>query len=84
VIAHPESTVRGRRLDEEGGIVDGYYLTGPTFCAGAGRDIALYRGLFLSLSAMLSGSFATVPIEGGEASVPNLALHGHLGLGYRF
>ena len=85
VLAHAESTVRGLAWPESGGPFDrGYRATGPTLAAAAGRRFGLGRRLELHVEGRLAVSWARVPVEGGEASVPDRSLHLRVGLGYRF
>jgi hypothetical protein len=81
VITYPINTIRGRRLDHEGGW-DGYHLSGGTMVAMATREVPLWRRLFLSVDARGSASYVKVPVVDGHATVPNAALHLHLGVGY--
>lgn len=83
VVAHPESEIRGRRFDEHRGLFGaGYYLTGPTAGLLVGRSQGLGGPLYATAEAKLTLSFARVPIAGGSARVPNLALHASAGLGW--
>ena len=83
VVAHPESEVRGQRFDEHGGLFGaGYYVSGPTAAALLGHSRTLSGRLRLSAELKLTLSHASVPIAGGEARVPNLAVHGTVGLGW--
>ena len=83
VIAHPESEVRGQPQDEHGGPMgEGYYLSGPTAAALLAYSRDLQGGLLVSFELRLTMSHATVPIAGGDAEVPNLAVHGTIGLGW--
>ena len=83
VVAHPESEVRGQPFDEHGGLfAAGYYLTGPTAAAMLARSNLLWKRLHWTAELRLTLSHATVPIAGGDASVPNLAVHGTVGLGW--
>lgn len=83
VIAHPESEVRGRRLGESGGTFGGgYWLTGPTAGALIGLVPAPRRGLYPAAELRLTLSRAKVPVAGGDATVPNVAIHATLGVGW--
>lgn len=86
VIAHPESTIRGEtRPENEGGpFGGGYFLTGPTAAVAAARRVTLGRHLALVPELRFTLSRARVPIAGGEASVPNAAVHALVGLEVRF
>jgi hypothetical protein len=80
VLAHAETTIRGRSKDADGLFGRGYYLTGPSAQAALGRYVHLRSGVALALEAMVSGSRARVPVADGQATVPNFALHLHVGL----
>lgn len=81
VIAHPESTVRGRTYDGAGSLGGGYHLAGPTVVLGAERRFFPGRGLFLSLQGLAAASWARVPIAGGSATVPDVSFHALGGVG---
>ena len=83
VIAHPENTVRGARLSESRGALGlGYYLAGATVGASVAKRFALGPRWLAALEAGFTGSSARVPVEGGHADVPNVALHVRAGLGW--
>ncbi len=83
VLAHPENTVRGRRLQETGGILGmGYYFSGPALALGAGTQFTLPGGFFFGCEGMISGSYSNISVDGGSADVWNVALHANLALGY--
>jgi hypothetical protein len=83
VITHPETEVRGKEYDNEGGI-GGFHFGGVTGQVAAEKRFSLSEKLFLSLEAKFTASYAEIPIADGEATVPNLAIHGLFGMGYRF
>ena len=82
VITFPINRVRGQALGGERGFLGGYFLSGGHVMASATRRFPVAAGLFLSLDGRASASYVRVPVAGGHASVPNLALHFHGGLGY--
>lgn len=86
VVAHTESIVRGLRdQGDSGGILGtGYHLTGPAVLAGAGEALALSSRLFVTPEVQVSTAWAKVPVANGRAYAPNVALHGLVGIGYRF
>lgn len=84
VVAHPESTVRGRRFGPRQGILGlDQYLTGPALILGASRAWRLGGRAILSPELQLSAARARVPIREGHATVPNVAVHFLVGLGLR-
>ena len=82
VITFPINQVRGRRLSGDRGFWGGYFLSGANLMASATRQFPLAEGLFCSLDGRMSATYVRVPVAGGHASVPNVALHFHAGLGY--
>jgi hypothetical protein len=83
VVAHPENTVRGQRLDQsEGFLGAGYYLTGPVAALAAGRRIPLGRAFSLGLELRVTLARARVPVAGGHARLTSAALHLLAGLGW--
>ena len=82
VFAYPINKVRGQALTHDRG-VDGYLLSGGSVMAMATRNLPLTRRLIVSLDVRGSASIVPVPVVNGHATVPNAAMHFHLGLGYR-
>jgi hypothetical protein len=82
VITFPINRVRDRRLSGDRGFWGGYFLSGANLMASATRQFPVAEGVFFSLDGRVSASYVRVPVAGGHASVPNLALHFHAGLGY--
>ena len=83
VITHPESTVRGKKFDEKGGLFnDGYFFSGPVGQLAIAHRFMLYKGLFVNLEGKFTAAWARVKIAHGHANAPNLALHGDIGIGY--
>jgi hypothetical protein len=81
VVAHPESTVRGRTLPQDGGPFGrGYHLAGPALSAGVEGRVPLGDRLRLLLGGRVTGAYAVVPVEGGRAHVPNVAFHATAGV----
>lgn len=78
VVAHPESTIR--RMT----VVTGYGLTGPSAIAGVGRLWSLGKHVIVSGETQLSAARARVHVAAGTADVPNVALHGLIGVGFSF
>jgi hypothetical protein len=83
VITYPINRVRGQKLPSGRGFLGGYFLSGGTLLASATRRFPLTAGFFLSLDGRVSAMYVRVPVAGGHASVPNVALHLHAGLGYQ-
>ncbi|HYG68463.1 MAG TPA: hypothetical protein VD838_12410, partial [Anaeromyxobacteraceae bacterium] len=76
VIAHPESTVRGRAYPEDRGLLGlGYHLSGATIGVGVQGRLPADTLLHGVAEARLTASYAEVPIAGGHARVPSVSLH---------
>ncbi len=85
VVTHPETIVRGRVIERNRGFIrDGYFLSGGSLVGSANRRFPITSHFFLSIDGRVSASYVRVPTAGGHASVPNLAFHGHGGLGVSF
>jgi hypothetical protein len=83
VVAHPENTVRGERLDEHRGALGlGYHLAGPSLGMLASWLPGRRDGAYFVAEARLTLSHAGVPIARGTAWVPNVALHLTVGAGW--
>jgi hypothetical protein len=78
VISHTESTIRNLPLET------GYDLSGIAGQLGASKRLYLSHHFFLNLETKFTFSHASVSINQGDASVPNIALHGLVGIGYDF
>jgi hypothetical protein len=83
LLAHPETTVRGLRYPENGGIL-GWYVSGPASQVSIGKVLNLGRHLFAGIEGKFIGAWARVPIVNGSADVTNLSLHGLASVGWRF
>jgi hypothetical protein len=84
VVTYPINRVRGQKLQGGRGFFGGYFLSGGNLMASATRRFPLAAGIFLSLDGRVSASYVRVPVANGHASVPNLALHLHAGLGFQY
>jgi hypothetical protein len=83
VITYPINRVRGEKLESGRGFLGGYFLSGGTIVGSVTRRFPLTAGFFLSLDSRVSATYVRVPVADGHASVPNLALHVHAGLGFQ-
>jgi hypothetical protein len=86
LICSPENTVRGRKLDTQGtGILDsGYTVAGGGGEVAVSRQFPLSTRLFLVADAALLAGRGRVPVAEGSATVPNVGVHGKLGVGFNF
>jgi hypothetical protein len=76
VIAHPESIIYGKQLNETKGLFnDGYYLAGPAAVYGVYKVLDINRFLQISFTAFGTAAWAWVKVAEGHASVPMVALH---------
>jgi hypothetical protein len=82
VIGHPESTVRGRPLDQTTGFLDGYHLSGAALSAGLEERISVFPWLQVILGVRATAAYAEVPVADGFARVPNVAVHATAGLAF--
>ena len=87
IITNPENTIRGQKLYTSGtGLFDqGYDFSGLGFQSSISKNIYINPNLYAVLEvAFIAGWAWWVPIADGYADVPNMALHGHIGMGYSF
>lgn len=83
VIAHPENTTRGLKLNEQLGLAQkGYYFSGLTTQLAMQRIIPIGNHFFLSLESKMNLAYAKVPVVNGTASVPVAAFHVLAGIGF--
>lgn len=81
VITHAEGTVRGVQYD------GGYELSGVSLIAGISKRFYISGPWFVVAELMGTLSYAEPNLGGTpelKASVPNAAIHGHIGIGYDF
>lgn len=83
VLAHPEVSVRGKRLPENRGIFNmGYYVAGPTVNVSVGKRLFVVGGLYLLGEAMVHASYVSIPIMEGTATLFSLVGHVSVGVGF--
>lgn len=83
VMTHPETQVRGKRHEDDGGI-NGFYVSGAGGQAALEKRYRITENLLFSLELKMTAAYAEIPIADGNASVPNYAAHGLIGIGYSF
>jgi len=84
VIAHPENTVRGHSLEEQGGLFnEGYYLAGPALLGGISRKANVASWLYFHFSGSITVAWARVKVSGGHASVPVMTFQLQIAPGIR-
>ncbi len=84
-LTHPESVVRGKKLDEQRGIINqGYYVSGPAILFSGGKRFYFLEKIFLSIEAKLGVSYSYIPVAEGTADVYNTAAMITFGIGTDF
>lgn len=84
-LAHPENTVRGKRLNQTGGILEsGYYISGPVLNLSLGKQINFSDRLFSNLELKFYPSRAKVPVANGYAIVWNVPIAFIFGIGINY
>ncbi|MEO8032167.1 MAG: hypothetical protein ABI765_15050 [Gemmatimonadota bacterium] len=82
VVANPYSVIRGQLRAHSGGLGNlGYLLSGATLQGGLSKQFRVLDRFFLVADSRVSFSYARVPVANGHATVPNVALHLHFGVG---
>lgn len=81
VATHPETKIREKRLPWGEGL-DGFYISGVTVQAAVEKKFIIWGRLFGVLEGKLTASYAVIPIQDGNAYIPNAAVHGLFGLGF--
>lgn len=84
VVTHPESSIHGKTFEQSGGIIDGYYISGPTAQVALEKRIYIGKSFFLSAEGKFTLSWVRVPVKDGHSELWNSAVHGLLGIGYDF
>lgn len=85
VVTRPVTIVRGKRsLPDDPNFFSDYALTGGTAQLAGEKRFYLKKKLFIIVEGKLTASYARIKIADGNASVPNVALHGLFGLGYDY
>ncbi|MCX7817396.1 MAG: hypothetical protein N2317_07805 [Syntrophales bacterium] len=84
VVTHPESTIHGKTFEQSGGIIDGYYISGPTAQVALEKRLYIGKNLFLSAEGKFTLSWVRVPVKDGHSELWNSAVHALLGIGYDF
>ncbi len=86
VLAHAESTIRGRSLPEKGrGIFGmGYYMSGMALNFSAGKYFCLSNRFYVNTEIRFNPSYCVVPVVDGKAYVWNYSYQVIAGVGYFF
>jgi len=83
IMTHPETQVRGKRWEDDGGL-NGFYISGAGAQVALEKRYLVSKKISFSLEAKFTAAYAEIPIADGTAKVPNYAVHGLIGLGYDF
>lgn len=82
VLAHPENTVRGNRLPQNGGLLNnGYYIHGLTSQLAMQYRIYLSRFIFLTAETKVNISYSKTIVVNGHASMWVNSFHALAGVG---
>jgi hypothetical protein len=86
VMTNPANVVRGMPMNtsDEGAADAGYDITGVGASFAVSREVALVDRLSLIGTAAVVGGTVSVPVATGSARVPNVGLHGQVGVRLRF
>lgn len=85
VVAHAESVVRGEWGPSNRGLFgSGYEVAGPAAQVALARPFPMGARAFLMVEVKVTGAWARSRVARGWAEIPNLALHGLAGVGWRF
>jgi hypothetical protein len=85
ILTHPETEIRDKAFPENGDFLGlGFYPSGVGGQAGLDRRFRLNKRFDLVAEGKFTGAVARIPIADGTADISNLALHGLLGVMYRF
>lgn len=83
VLLHLEGTARGRPIRTGRGFLGtSYLLAAPAAQLGVGRPIIVGRHVVLIPEIKATGAYARVDVEGGRVTIPHVALHFVVGVGY--
>ncbi len=80
VVAHPESSVSGAIYGATGPY-EGEMPAGAAATVGLERRIPVWRWVSVVLSTAATAAWISVPVAGGHAELPDVAVHVRLGLG---
>jgi hypothetical protein len=82
VLTNPSSIIRNQERRHEGGLLGtGYHVDGVHAQLGVNRRFRVGDTFFLTADLRGSAAWANVDVAGGEADVPNYAVHLLIGIG---
>lgn len=83
VVAHPESTVAGKKLGYGYELMNGFHISGPAGQVSVAYTRDLVGPFFFAAEAKGTVAWARVPVYNGWATVPHAAAHLLAGIGVR-
>ena len=85
VIGHPEGRIRGKVINPVRSLLGGgYHISGLCLQAAVGPQLGIAEHWFFRPEVKLTAAWACMPVAGGgNATVPNIALHTLFGFAYR-
>lgn len=83
VVAHPESTIDGKKLGYGYDLATGFHFSGPAGQVAVSYTRELLGPLYFAAEAKGSVAWARVPVYEGWATVPHAAAHILAGIGVR-
>lgn len=85
VLAHPESTIRGKEFGSTGNDFDlGYSISGPALNLAISKPFRLNNRFFINTEAKATMAYSYIKVAQGHADVYSIAFHLILGLGVDF
>lgn len=82
VLAHPESTIRGLKLREDGGLLkSGYYISGPVLNLAVAKHYSLTKRIYANTELKFYPSVSFVPVANGSAVVWSVPVAFIFGIG---
>jgi len=85
IYAHPENTIRDKKLNPDQGILNwGYYITGPSIATTINKKWDLSNWIYFWAESKLNLSYSKVPIAKGNAKMVQASFHLMASLGVYF
>lgn len=85
VFVHPENTVRNAVLEEDKGLFgSGQYVTGISGQVSMEHTHDFSRSWFATAEGKITYAYVNIPIKDGKANLLHGAIHGLIGIGYRW
>lgn len=85
VLAHPESTIRGKILGDSTDDTDlGYYISGPVLNLAVSKPFQLGSRFYINAEAKTTLAYSYIKVAQGNADLYSIAFHLILGIGVDF